>query len=199
MTRKVIELGEIMNQVLKEINELYLSIQDYIDPPPSYLSQLADKQARLDFFQKADENLPLYNSAVEKLNLELVNLSAIDIIEAYQHGCRLLQRNLSGYMYNHFDPAYIPLMLASIQNDDFHTAHIFLRTLDIYAENEFVPAVLKSLNSKWDSTRQAALKVVDHRKLIEAIPKIREMMQDSHPEIADLAANVLKSWETNQQ
>ena len=184
-----------MNPSLKEINEIYLQIQDFIDPPLEYFDRIT-KEQRLDFVNKRNEYLQKHENTLRKLQEILSRLSPGDIIEGYQHGCRMLQISLAGHMFRHFSEMYIPLMIDAIKKDNRHTAPIFLRALSVNTKNkeQIGSLALTSLNSQWQSVIDAALSVVYELRVVAALPKIKEFAKGTDPAIAELAKNILDAW-----
>lgn len=184
-----------MNQSLKEINEIYLQIQDYIDPSPEYFDQITEEQ-KLDFIKKRKEYSPQYEKTLHVLKALLERLSPKDIVEGYQQGCRMLQISLAGNMFRHFNEMYIPLMIDSIRKDERHTAPIFLRTLSVnFNDKEQIGLLaLASLNSQWPSIVEAALTVVYELRVSSALPKIRDLAKGPDLAMAELAKNILDRW-----
>lgn len=185
-----------MNPILNEINELYLQVQNYIDPLPEYLTKLTE-QERLDYAGMRDESSQIYNLALDKLRGVAPSLSPNEIIEGYTQGCRLLRRSLGGYMCHLFDRAYIPIMIQAIMNEESRTAWMFLQTLADQLGKEVAPLVLRSLDSKSELLREAALSVTGRLELVEAIPKVQVMTKDSDLEISSLAKSILDSLESS--
>lgn len=183
-----------MTPKLKEINDLYLQVQNHIDPTAENLASLTDEE-RLEYESRADEYSRLYKIAMEKYKEVAPTLSPDEIIEGYRQGCRLLQRNLSGHMSYYFDKVYIPLMIEAIRNDESHTAYLFLQSLADHVGKEFAPVVIEALNSESALTRETALAVVRQLELVEAIAKVRDMVNDPNLEISYLAKEILRSWE----
>lgn len=187
-----------MNPSLKEINDIYLQIQDSIHPPTGYFEGITEEK-RLDFVQKMSEYAPLYETTADRFRAVLSSLSPVEVIEGYQQGCRLLQSGLAGHMYHHFNEAYIPLMVQAVKNDE-HTAWLFLSSLVMHARHmreEIAPLAMRALNSKWPSTREAALTAIGELRLMEARPMVEEMAKGPDPEISELARNVLEFWRSS--
>ncbi len=188
-----------MNSSLKEINDIYLRIQDYIHPPVGYFEGVAEEK-RLDFAQKMSEYAPLYETTADRFGSVLSGLSPAEVVEGYQQGCRLLQTGLAGYMYHHFNEAYIPLMVQAINNDEEHTAWLFLNSLVMHARHmreEIASLAMRALNSKWRPTREAALTAIGEFRVMEARPMVEEMAKGSNPEISELAKNILEFWQSS--
>ena len=181
-----------MNPILNEINQQYLQIQDYIDPLPGYLDQLAE-QERAEYLKKSGEALQTYHLALDKLRISVARLSPHEIIEGYTQGCRLLQRNLSGYMGEQFKQAYVPIMITAIRSEHTHTAWLFLQVLAEQLGVGAASIVTEALNSEAIGIREKALLITEQLSLIEAIPKLQKMRQDPVEEIASLAEQVLQS------
>jgi len=183
-----------MNPKLKEVNDLYLQIQDYIDPTVEYLAGLTEEQ-RLELESNADEHLRLYEIAIEKYREVAPALSPDEIIEGYKQGCRLLQRTLSGHMCYAFDKVYIPIMIQAVRNDEAHTAYLFVQSLADHLGKEIAPLVIEALDSESALTRERALAVVRQLELVEALPTVRGMVNDPYLEISYLAKDILNRWE----
>lgn len=184
-----------MNPSLKEINAIYLQIQDYIDPSPEYFDQITDEQ-KLDFIHKRKEYSQLYENTSRALKALLDRLSSEDIVEGYQQGCRMLQIGLAGHMFRHFNEIYIPLMIDAVKKDERHTAPIFLRTLSLNVKDrdQIGLLALTSLNSKWSSVLDAALAVIYDLRIVAALPKITDLANDPNTATAELAKNILDAW-----
>jgi hypothetical protein len=185
-----------MNLKLEEINDLYLQVQNLIDPTVEYLAALTDEE-RFELESNRDEYSLLYKIAREKYIEIAFQLSPAEVIEGYQQGCRLLQRNLSGLMCHRFDSVYIPVMIEAIKKDEPHTAFFFLQSLADHLGTEIASIVTEALDSKYAHTRETALAVAYQLKLVEVAPKVEEMVDDSHPNVSYLAKQILGSWEGN--
>jgi hypothetical protein len=184
-----------MNEKLREINELYLQIwgsymdisrDEWFNPSPEERAEFAD------YFE---ENSRIYNLVIEKFNALSPDLSPAEILEGYQQGCKLLQRNLSGDMCQNFDIAYIPTMIQAIKNNETHTAFMFLPVLADHMGKEIAPIVMEALDSESPLIRERALSVADHINLLVAAPKIRAMVNDVEPQVASLAGKIITSWD----
>jgi hypothetical protein len=187
-----------MKQELENINKIYLQIQDYFFPAPEYFDDKPDGQ---EYIKKGQEYEPLHSFAKGEFLRISPLLAPEEIIEGYEQGCRLLQANLSGLMYNKFDRKYIPIMLKAIKDDHSHTAFLFLRALVLYAKDQkdkLVPLILSSLRSKYVVTLEAALSAAFELRLIEAIPIVEQMTKDSRPEIREMAERFLSDWENDR-
>jgi hypothetical protein len=173
-----------VNKQLKEVDMMFMQIQDYIDPTPDYLSKLTqDKWMEL---QKDRSNYTdIYNSGLEKLRLVLPTLSNNEIVEGYTEGCRLLQRGLSGYMADHFQQEYIPTMIGAIKQPHLHTGWIFLQALANNLGKDVAPLAIEALSI--EGLTETALNVVKELNIIEALPKVRQLINGDNTTIAFLA------------
>jgi hypothetical protein len=183
-----------MNNKLKEINDLYLKIQDlYLDvPSEKWHSPTPLEEAEL--FNRQDEYSNIYNLAIKKFNDVAATLSPEDVIEGYKHGCKLLQRNLSGHMCLYFDDAYIPVMVSSIKKNELHTSFLFLQELADRLGKKVAPLVAEALTSGAGPVRETALSIAYQLGLRELTSKIELMKDDSEPEVAHLAKKILTTW-----
>jgi hypothetical protein len=120
-----------MNASLSQINALYARIGHLFDPSPEFITML-DHLSDTDlarYAQNQKKVSAIYASAIHQLQQLLPLLSHEEIIEGYQQGSTLLQRNLSGYMATYFDASYISIMIEAIESDHSHTAWVFLQAL----------------------------------------------------------------------
>ncbi|MCA9882817.1 MAG: hypothetical protein KC546_09205 [Anaerolineae bacterium] len=138
-----------MNHEFELINDLYLVIQDYIDIPSDVLDEIAsDDQLAEDFLSKGRLYKPKYDTALKEL-VTLLNESAPqDIAEAYKDGCRLLQRNISGYMAHHYHECYRQIMEWAIIERHYHTVWVFLQSLADRIGSEAWPIIEAVLGDK---------------------------------------------------
>lgn len=179
-----------MKKELMEVIEIYLPIDGrYFDIPADKFDEQLE-----DWNKMRNEYSRIYDLGAEKSVLIAPDLSPEEIVEGYQQGCKLLQRNLSGRMSQHFDRLYIPTMVQAIKNNETHTAFIFLPALAEHLGKEVGPIVLEALDSKSPIIRERALSAADHIKLLEAAPKIKAMVDDPEPEVAFLAGKIIESW-----
>jgi len=184
-----------MKPELKEINEIYIRIEDYFFPAPGYFDDV-ERHGR-EYVGRQHEYESLYLSAGNKFDSISAKLTPKEIIEGYEQGCRLLQENLSGWMYHRFDREYIPIMLKAIDDDHGHTVPLFLRALTLYASDlrdELIPRVLKLLSSKDVATQTAAISAAYELQIDEALPIIRELTSDPNPEMREIAGSFLSNW-----
>ena len=183
-----------MNSELAKINDVYLQIQDSLYPPPGFLD-IPENQAG--FFDRMKDAKVIYQKMVKKLEKVVSKLSSQDIIDGYKSGCRLLQSNLSGYMYEDFRKEYVPVMLEAITNDHVHTTHIFFRALVMHApevKGELKPLVIKALKSKHVSVVHAALSSAYQLRLDDALPIIKELANHTDGVTTEMATNILLDW-----
>ena len=186
--------GNNMNSELTKINDVYLQIQDSLYPPPGFLDV---PENQIGFFDRMKDAKVIYQKMLKKLEKVVRKLSPQDIIDGYESGCRLLQSNLSGYMYEDFRKEYVPVMLKSIKNDHVHTTHIFFRALVMYApeaKEELRPLVIKALKSKHVSVIHAALSSAYQLRLDDALPIIKEFANHTDHATAEMATNILTDW-----
>ena len=178
-----------MNKQLNEINSIYLKIQDYIDPTIDYISSLNEDD--WSEMQKNKESYgESYSIALEKLRLLLPKLSSKEIAEGCSSGCRLLQRNLSGYMAEHFHQEYIPSMIGAVKQPHLHTAWLFLQALANNIGKDITPLAVESLDI--DGLTETALSVIDQLNIIEALPKVLHLTKSDNETIAFLANQISK-------
>jgi hypothetical protein len=184
-----------MKPELQKINQIYIQVEDYFYPVPGFFTVEKNGAA---YAQHKKELEPIYQAARKEFYEIIPSLTVEDTIDAYQQGCRLLQANISGWMYHHFDRKYIPIMIKAIQDDHGHTARLFLRVLTLYAndlKDELVPLILSSLKSQYIATQEAALSAAFELQIVEALPIVQKMTKDPIPEIREIAGKFLSDWD----
>jgi HEAT repeat protein len=174
-----------MNTVLSNINGLFYRVQDYIDPI-SDLHQLTEQELSA-YLQMREQASRDYNVGLEQLRAVVPTLSVSEIVEGYTEGCRLLQRGLSGYMSHYFNPAYVPIMKAAIDDHQWHTACIFLQALADHLGSNAAPTIIEALDSPSAAIREKALLIADQLELLEALPKVQRLIHDPVTDLASLA------------
>jgi hypothetical protein len=189
-----------MNTGLEEINNLYLSVQEYMDAPMEYLLGLPEDDYT-EYQEKRKAASAIYEVALRKFEIIVPSLTIAEIIEAYEKGSDLLRANLSGYIFSHFDEAYIPLITRSIREDHPHAYRLLGALCYNLPHNQVKPIVLDALNSAVRLTKETALGFVKDMEVIEAIPKVRELLKDPTPNLAEFAQEVLTilKRKTNRQ
>jgi hypothetical protein len=144
--------------------------------------------------QEQQDAWRVYKQGSEKFSEITPSLSANEIIQGYQQGCEVLRRNLTGYMYNHFDPAYVSLMVKTIEDDEAEGLYFFVNALSKHLDRKsLIPIILQALKGKSYRTRRAALEVVQNFKIVEAIAATEKMYLDLNEGVADLARKVGES------
>ncbi|KAB2856890.1 MAG: hypothetical protein F9K46_13630, partial [Anaerolineae bacterium] len=117
-----------MHPELAKIDEIYRSIEGIVLPKSiEYLKSLS--QEELANYAKA-RNIAskILTDTVSRSFAIIQNLTSAEIIEAYTEAGIILKQNLGGYMYLHFDQAFIPSMINGIKNGD-SSAYLFLGRL----------------------------------------------------------------------
>jgi hypothetical protein len=187
-----------MNELLREVNDLYEQSQPYVDPTPIDVNtlQMSSAKEQQSFLEMANQGVSTYQLAISKLQAVLPTLSSTEILEGYTQGCRLLQRSLSGYMGSHFDRMYLPIMVQAVTEGVPHTGATFLHVLVVQLGKEAAPLVLQSLGSVSDDMREGALVAAKQLKLVEAIPTIQGMIHDPVTPVAVVAEHVLQELNT---
>ena len=181
-----------MNPILEEIDKLYRPFEDtnmrYV--AADYIQQLTD-EAFEEFSRNEAEGNAARRNADEKLFAIIGSLSHDDLIEGYAQACRTLKGNIGGYMYMHFDEAYIPTMIQGIKDDD-DTAYLFLGILEEHLDGDsFVPIVLEALAKEKHRTVDTALAMVEKLGLVEVTPLVMTLSENPNPNIARAARRIL--------
>lgn len=179
-----------MNPLLEEIDKVYIEIQPFIFPSPEYIEQLNEDEIAYHHLQHS-RAAKQYESAISQLNKVISLVSSTEIIEGYIQGSRLLQQNLSGYMVQNFDSAYIPTMITAIKQDHGHTAWIFLHALAKYTGTSFTTVFIDALFSKSPQVREHALIVIEQLHLIDALPYVAVLTHDPVTTVALAAQDTL--------
>lgn len=190
-----------MNKLLREINDLYLQVQDYIDPAPDFMERLLnndDPHALQEYREKIRWASDIYQHAHAKLVSICDSLSPIETIEGYGEGCRLLRKGLSGYMVSKFDRSYIPLMAQEIRNPESLTAFMFVQSLADQLGLEAAPIILDALKRADPRMRERALVAIQQLAMIEAIPVIEPLIYDENELVATKAKDVLNVLHTKR-
>jgi hypothetical protein len=172
-----------VNSSLAEINALYLQIEPLFDPSSDLmqsLEHLSDDDLR-NIQETKNDVLPIYRTALAMAQSLIPSLTPDEIIEGYQEGSRLLQRNLSGYMGVQWQVEYIPVMIAAIEQDHDHTAWIFLHILADKVGRDLALLYIKALDSQSSEVREAALVVIDRLCLRESLIHVERLTRDSNP------------------
>lgn len=184
-----------MDAALKSINDVYVRVQQYIDPGMDFILRVKttfSPEEQRDYYEKRAIAVEDYKQAHDQLGELCESLSPEQIIVGYQMGCRLLQRGLSGCMANRFDRSYIPIMSQAIQEGAEHAGLIFVQALADNIGIEAEPIILDALKSSIPIIRERALAVVEQLNLINAIPQVRVLTTDSHELVSKRAATVLE-------
>lgn len=176
-----------MNEELKKLDEIYRSIEHILKENVQELSEEELKQ----YVQLREPALNIYSEAISKFSQLIINLTAEEIIEAYQESSELLKANLGGYMYLNFNKAYIPTLIAGINNDD-SGGYLYLGVLSKHLTREtFIPLVLKALQSKLPRTCDTALAFVRQMLIVEAISFVEAASKGKVQYIAEEAKMTL--------
>ena len=171
---------------LEEINSNYREIEDYIDPPPHLIASFTDDDW-VNFAARSESSRSQYEKDLKQLNVLLPTLGSATIAEAYNQGCRLMQRNLSGYMAQHFDPVYVPVMVKAIETKHFHTAQTFLQVL---ADHEY-PQIENLLSEaiKLRELQDVALSIIRQLRLKSFQDIVNDLCQSPDKTINEIANN----------
>ena len=185
-----------MNPLLDNVNNLYLQLESYFDPSLDLFLSLSEEK-RIEYMVRKNELTNEYKTAIEMMRTTITILSEQEILEGYQEGCKLLQRSLSGYMCQNYDPIYAQAMVNAIERDESHVAPHFLQTLANNLGREIIPIAIYALNSNVTSIKRTALSVADQLLIVEALDKIQELTNDGNEEIPYLAKEVVRRLEKN--
>ncbi len=186
-----------MHPALEEIDVLYRPILIY--HPHLYLSDEEAINFLLnagdEYWNKRDEASQIYRTAIERFSQIVPELTPSEIIDGFNQGSMLLQANLGGYMYLNFNEAYLPTMIHAVR-ENHPVGYLFLGALSRYLGKEIVPLVIEVLDSKLRRRiRDTAIGFIHELEIMEAIPKLKELLQDSDPNIAEDARNTLEFLE----
>lgn len=161
-----------MKPDIAKINNRYFEIQDYIDPTNILnFAQNCTKQEWIEFQAARNHYSNEYNVLHKSLMMLVKKITHLEIAEAYSEGCRLLQRNLSGYMGHNFVDSYIPVMSKAILDNHFHTSWIFLQVLADNMGKEAQHLIEHALD--FETTQETALNVIRQLNLYELENKVR--------------------------
>jgi hypothetical protein len=183
-----------MLQKLKEINDLYIQIQDNYPFLSSEHETTPINEEIKDQKNWLKEYERIYNIAIIQFRAIGPQLTPEQVLEGYTQGCKMLQQNLSGHMCYYFTEAYIPLMIQEIEKEAVHTAPQFLQCLSFQLGAKIAPIVLQALKSEKTPIRETALSIVDSLNIFEARLKVIEMTDDPEQGIASLAREIIKDW-----
>lgn len=163
-----------MNPELKRINDVYRSIEHFWNDDKI---PLLSEEELTDYIQARENAIELYTDTVNQVSQLVEKLAVDELIEAYKEGCKLLKANLGGYMYLHFDQAYVPTMIEAINNDD-DGSYLYLGILSKHLAREaFIPLVLKALQSRLSRTCDTALSYTRHLQIVEAMPLVENIAE----------------------
>lgn len=183
-----------MESSLDQVNKIYVRLEKFFDPSIDSILNLSD-QDRIEFSTTQTELIEEYKWALNMLRNTVPLLSEQDILTGYQEGCKLLQRNLSGYMCQNFNRLFLQTMIEAIEREEEHVAPHFLQAIADNLGREAIPIILSALDSRQISIKRTALSTSDQLKISEALPKIKKLTNDNNKGIAYLADEVMKRIE----
>lgn len=181
-----------MKPEISEINKRYLEIQDYVDPLSQDLIDFAQECTKEEWIEFQDLSRIYHQELgiLRKNFMEIIdNSNPTEIAEAYTGGCRLLQRNLSGYMGNNFSNEYIPVMSRAIREKHFHTNWLFLQALANNIGKDVAPLAEYAL--ELEPIQETALSVIGRLKLVNLASKVQEIANQTDNENQDFARHIL--------
>ena len=182
-----------MNPELKKCDAVYRTIEDHVFPSREFIARIESfNEDELDTYRDVREHaMNQYDECVNEVLRVLPRLTPAEICQAYHEGCMLLQRNVSGWMGHHFDPVYIPTMIAAIQQHHDHTSWIFIQVLAAHGGSQYRDLIVHALHSASLEVQEQALNLVEQLRLPEAIPQLNAIAH-GHTEVALDAQRVLK-------
>lgn len=189
-----------MRKDLQSISDQYQEIQEYIIRSYEQFSKLLERpiEEQDEYDRKLKVAIEIYHNIRKQFDEISNTLSPSEVIEGYEEGSEILRRNLTGYMYAYFDEAYIPVMIKAINDDISEGTRFFILKLSTHLDrDQFLPVVLKALDSKYWHTRENALSCLQTLSLHEALPKVREMINDKNAQVAEYAAELVKKFEVD--
>ena len=178
-----------MNSEIENINKTYEKVQNIIDMTYEQLKQMTEQDWLRAKSERASAEV-VYQKAQERLYVLLPELKPIQISNLYEQGCRLLQRNLSGYMVQHFSIDYVDTMKAAVVNGHWHTAWMFLQSLadnvgeyetDLFVEALSIPEL-----------QETALSIIGQLHIREASEYVKEISEDKLNDNKLLAKSIYK-------
>lgn len=185
-----------MHPELAKIDEIYRSIEGVVLPKSiEYLKSLS--QEELANYAKARNTAStiLTDTISRSFNI-IQNLTSVEIIEAYTEAGIILKQNLGGYMYLHFDQAFIPTMINGIKNGD-SSAYLFLGRLSEHLPRpELISLIRIALDLKERRLRDTALGFTEQLKITELISEFQQLETDADINISEQAKRVRMILET---
>lgn len=188
-----------MNAVLTNFDIIFSQIQMFVDPQEEDSEQIMRFKDHNLVEQRRirEEALHSYHRTLGTLRNVLKQMSSNEIVEGYLEGSRLLRKCVAGYMAENFSNDFVPTMIDAVKASDKHTGWLFLQTLANHLGKDISPLVLSNLAAP--GIRETALSVAGQLDLSEAIPIIRDLINDPVHEIAALAKLILSELETKRK
>lgn len=130
-----------MTPRIQELDEMYKALENSIYP--MHIDDETISSLEYNEYQRMSYEAEKLS---ERLFSILPSMSDHEIAEAYRNGCRLLQRNLSGYMARNFSDLYISVFEDAIEAGHTHTGWIFLQVLAEHNIDHYKNLVIKCLD-----------------------------------------------------
>jgi len=179
-----------MRLELQEIDEIYRSIENYIEP--SSIDQLirAAQQDGINFSAKREEAHSKYNHAIQKFQALDSSLSHADVIQGYQEGSLLLRLSLLDNMNQNYDSVYVPLIIQAIEEKHKGADRLLSTLAEHINSNDLIPLLIVALNSGVQRLEEMSLDITSYFKFAEMRPALEKFL-DANPEKARVIKGIL--------
>lgn len=170
-------MSKLKNEVLNEINEVYIEHKDFLLGGKLRHTLLvgAENENLWEFYKLiSDQAGDKFRSVCPELTLE-------EWLDAYENSTLLLKRHVHGAMAmdKFFDDGFIPLMKREILEDSIDSNYQFLWALKKrLSKKELLPLLRKALSSQFYSVQQEAIAVAEVTEITEVLPEIEKLMDD---------------------
>ena len=181
-----------MHPVLAECDQIGRHIYPYTeDVNTSFIvltreSEAARAQWKVDVEHARKER----TSLIERFRAVVPNLSVPEIAEGFTYGGAVLRGMLSGWMADHYDVAYVPLMLQSIREGEPQVGKHCLSWLASILGHDLAPLVMELVRKDWHPLQLDALYVAASLRLTAALPYAEDLAQHPNSAIAEAAARL---------
>ena len=190
-------MDQMMRFELQEIDEIYRSIEVYIEP--SSVDEIINTAQRdgTNFSRNREEAHAKYDLAIQKFGMIADYLSPEDIIQGYHEGSILLRLNLVGSIWEAYNPIYLPLIIQAIREKHKGADRLLAALPENMSITDLQPVLIEALNSGVKRLEEMALNITRHFKFVEMRSSL-EAFLDKHPEKSDEIQGLLEELSSSE-
>lgn len=129
-------------------------------------------------------------SLIERFRAVIPTLSVPEIVEGFVYGGAVLRGMLSGWMVEHHNADYTPLMLQSIREGEPQVGKHCLSWLASTRGQELAPLIIELVRKDWHPLQLDAMYIAASLQLAEALPYAEDLARHPNSAVARTAGKL---------